>query len=93
MQNVFGGESLSQLSLDGNTAKLKFGFKPHINAKEFAQHPDKYNFLQRQVINSLDHMLQIYKLVLVFKPIGKLIISKATEISKMLGGEKIWRVR
>ena len=65
MQNVFGGESLSQLSLDGNTAKLKFGFKPHINAKEFAQHPDKYNFLQRQCykfFRDLD-MLQIYKLI------------------------------
>ena len=89
MQNVFGGESLSQLSLDGNTAKLKFGFKPHINAKEFAQHPDKYNFLQRQVINSLGpYVADLQVGPGILKPIGGVIASKATEISKMLGGGK-----
>ena len=89
MQNVFGGESLSQLSLDGNTAKLKFGFKPHINAKEFAQHPDQYNFLQKQVINSLGpYVADLQVGPGILKPIGGVIASKATEISKMLGGGK-----
>ena len=87
MQNVIGGESLSQLSLsaDGKKAKLKFGFQPHTNEKEFAQHPDKYKGYQKLAMNLLGpYAADLQVGPGIFRPVGGAIASKMTEISKVV---------
>jgi len=54
MQNVFGGEPLSHLTVDrdGN-AVLKFNFAPNTNQQEFDQHPGRYSAEAQKFYNNL----------------------------------------
>ena len=89
MQNVFGGESLSQLQRQGNNAVLKFNFAPHINAKEFAQHPGKYNWFQKTMLNALGpYTADLQVGPGITSPIIGALASFATMSSKLVGQGK-----